>query len=236
MTNEKLNSNSDWRNKLDELESIQGEVFNKETSWNKLHERLYSKRGNRKAIWYWLAAACLFFVLFISLFMSHKKENILVKNNLDSNKNNPFLVQRIPMIDKDTSQVVSSVSNKNKLTVHSIHATNKRNTDVDHNIIVNEMIQNKNEENTIPQVNIIAVTPVDSVISIATNIPQKKKLKVVHINELGDPVSESPNIARYNEQHSFQFKFMSQEVYTRSSSTVTKSGFKIFTTKNLTAN
>ena len=76
--------------------------------------------------------------------------------------------------------------------------------------------------------------PVDTTISIVANLPEKKKLKVVHVNELGDPVSESPNIARYSEQHSFQFKIMNQEVYTRSSSAVTQKGFKIFTTKNLT--
>ena len=73
MINKKQNNNIDWRDKLGELTSIQGEVFDKEISWNKLHEKLHSKSNDRKAIWYWLAAACLFFALLITIFLSNKK-------------------------------------------------------------------------------------------------------------------------------------------------------------------
>ena len=232
MTNEKPNSSSNWRNKLHELKSIQGHGFNKETSWNKLHERLHSKSNNRKGVWYWLAAACLFFALVISFFLSNKKEKGLVKNNVVQKKTNmPF--QNLPLINKDTSAVIASLPTENKMAVHAI---NKINTNFNHKILSTEIVQNKKEENITRQLNYNAVMPVDTAISIVTNLPQKKKLKVVHINELGDPVSESPNIARYNEQHSFQFKFMNQEVYTRSSPPVTTKGFKIFTTKNITTN
>jgi hypothetical protein len=232
MTNEKPNNSSNWRNKLDELKSIQGDGFNKETSWDKLHERLHSKSNNRERVWYWLAAACLFFALFISFFLSNEKENGLVQNNIQQKKTNiPF--QNAPLINKHTSVVVSSLSTENKMPVHAI---NKINTNINHKTLSTEIVQNKKEENVIREFTHNAVMPVDTAISIVANLPEKKKLKVVHINELGDPVSESPNIARNNEQHSFQFKFMNQEVYTRSSPAVTKTGFKIFTTKNLTTN
>ena len=238
MTNEKHNNNSDWINKLDELESIQGIAFNKEASWNKLHERLYSKSNKRKAIWYWLAAACLFFALFISLFMSHKKENVLANNYIRTNKSNSPLVQNMPIISKDTSSLASSLSIKNKLPVHSIYEVSRRNMHIKNEVAVEEIIQNKKGVGIIPELAKSAVMPVDTEINLVTNnnAPAKKKLIVVHINELGDPVSESPNIARNNEQHSFQFQFMNQEVFTRSSPAVTKTGFKIFTTKNLTTN
>ena len=219
------------------MESIQGAAFNKEASWNKLHEKLYSKSNKMKAVWYWLAAACLFFALFISLFMSHKKENVLVNNDIRTNKSNSTLVQNLPLINKDTSSVVSSLSNTNKLPVHSIYEVGKKNTHIKNEIAVEEIIQNKKEVGIIPELAKSAVMPVNTGINLViNNAAAKKKLIVVHVNELGDPVSESPNIARNNEQHSFQFKFMNQEVYTRSSPTVTKTGFKIFTTKNLTTN
>ena len=48
MINEKPNSNINWKNKLEELESSAGEVFNKEAAWGKLHTRLQSKRKNKK--------------------------------------------------------------------------------------------------------------------------------------------------------------------------------------------
>lgn len=234
MTNEKPNKSSDWINKLDELESIQGAPFNKEASWNKLYERLYSKSNKRKAIWYWLAAACLFFALFISLFISHNKENVLVKNNLRENKNVSPFVQHMPVINKDTSPIVSSLLVNKKLFVHPIHKIDKRNTDIQHDMVSKKIGENKKEEGIGMGLSSNAVMPVDTAISIVYNSPEKKKLKVVHINELGDPVSEAPNLARYYEQHSFQFKFMNQEVYTRFSPAVSKTGFKIFTTKNPT--
>jgi len=237
MTNDKPNSNSDWINKLDELESIQGAAFNKEASWNKLHERLYSKSNKRKAIWYWLAAACLFFALFISLFVSLKKGNILVHSDIKTSKSNSTFLQHKPIIKKDTHSLASSLSNKNKLPLHSTYEVGKRNTPVKKDIAVEEIIQNKKEAEVSKELGKPAVTPVDTLMNLViNNAPLKRKLMVVHVNELGDPVAESPNVARNNEQHSFQFKFMNQEVYTRSSLTVTKPGFKIFTTKNLTTN
>jgi len=227
MIDEKHNSNIDWKNKLDELEGLAGEKFNKEASWEKLHNRLQSKSKNKKIIWYWLAAACLFFALFISFFLPNKKENGLVQKKT----NTPF--QNVPLINKHTSVVISSLSTKNKMAVHAI---NKINTNFNHKILSTEIVQNKKEEKITRELNYNAVMHVDTAISIVANLPERKKLKVVHINELGDPVSESPNIARYNEQHSFQFKFMNEEVYTRSSPPAINTGFKIFTTRNISTN
>ena len=60
-----------------------------------------------------------------------------------------------------------------------------------------------------------AVAPVDTAIAIVTILPEKKKLKVVHINELGDPVTVSPNIARNSRTPFFQVKFINQEINTK---------------------
>ena len=234
MTNGKPNNNDNWINKLDELENIQGAALDKEASWKKLHERLYSKSNRRKVIWYWLAAACLFFALLISLFISHKKENVLVNNDLRTGKSDSPVVQNMSIINKDTTSIISSLSNKKGLPGKSIHEINKTKASNHPNTTGSEIVQSKIEIGITQQLANSAVTPVDTVISLVANMPVKKKLIVVHVNELGDPVAESPNIVRNNEQHSFQFKFMNQEVYTRSSPAVTKTGFKIFTTKNLT--
>jgi hypothetical protein len=233
MINEKPNNNIDWKDKLDELESLAGEKFNKEVSWEKLHARLQSKPKTKKMIWYWLAAACLFFGLFISIFLSNKKEFFLVKNNFLKKKINSPSSQKTLTINKDTSAVISSLSTtENKILVHSIKDIDKINTNINHKTIRTEIVQNKKEENITRQLNNNAVMPVDTAISIVANLPQKKKLKVVHINELGDPVSEFPNIARYNEQHSFQFKFANQEVFENPYINSRSAGFTILTIKN----
>jgi len=66
--------------------------------------------------------------------------------------------------------------------------------------------------------------------------PVKKKLKVVHINELGEPVSEAPNTARYYEHRPLQFRFINQQVYTSSSLPLNSTGFTIFKTKSVPSN
>ncbi|HSQ44540.1 MAG TPA: hypothetical protein VLM16_06060 [Ginsengibacter sp.] len=231
MTSDKPNNDIDWKNKLGDLEGLAGEKFNKEAFWEKLHSRLQKKPKSKKIIWYWMAAACLFFALFISFFVSNKIGNVLVKDNLTEKKINSLSTRDNRKINRDTSSIIYSLSVKTK---SPVTLTKERNKIISHKILSAEITQDKKEEIAIKEINTKAVMPVDTTISIVANLPEKKKLKVVHVNELGDPVSESPNIARYNEQHSFQFKIMNQEVYTRSSSAVTQKGFKIFTTKNLT--
>ena len=233
MINEKPNNNINWEKKLDELESLPDEKFDKDASWEKLHTRLQAKLKNKKIIWYWLAAACLFFGLFISIFLSNKKEFFLVKNNFLKKKINSPSSQKTLTINKDTSAVISSLSTtQNKILVHSIKDIDKINTNINHKTIRTEIVQNKNEENITKELNSNAVMPIDTAISIVANLPEKKKLKVVHINELGDPVSESPNIARYNEQHSFQFRFANQEVFENPYINSRSAGFTILTIKN----
>jgi len=231
MISDKPNNNVDWKDKLANLEELAEEKFNKEASWEKLHLQLEPKAKSKRIIWYWMAAACLLLAFFISFFISNKKENELVKNNLMKKDINSLSTQDKPEINKDTSSIIYSLSIKSKTPVNSIKERNKT---IRHKNLSTEIIQNKKEEITAKEINTKAVMPVDTAIGIVASLPEKKKLKVVHVNELGDPVSESSNIARHNEQHSFQFKIMNQQVYTRSSSAVTHKGFKIFTTKNLT--
>ena len=74
-----------------------------------------------------------------------------------------------------------------------------------------------------------ALAPVDNEIAIITILPEKKKLKVVHINELGDPVTVSPNIAKSHEHRSL-VKFINREINTSLPSSG-NTGFNIFKTK-----
>jgi hypothetical protein len=64
-----------------------------------------------------------------------------------------------------------------------------------------------------------------------TVFPQKKKLNVVHINELGDPVIESSDITRITDTHSFQLKFGNGEVLSNSPIASKPSGLIILKTK-----
>lgn len=236
MINEKPNKECHWKNKLADLESLPGETFNKEAAWEKLHTRLQPKSKNKKITWYWIAAACLFFAVCISFFLSNKKENVLVKNNVMQKKINSSSSQHLPPINKDTSIIITSSSNENKTPAHSINKVEKINTTINPKTIPTEIVQNKKEGSIAQEIKNNAIMPVDTATSIVTNLPEKKKLKVVHINELGVPVSEPPVIARNSESHSFQLKLLKQEVYTGSSLPANSTRFKIFTTKNIPSN
>ena len=233
MPNENPNKMFHWKNKLEDLQSLPGEIFNKEAAWGKLHTRLQPRAKNKKITWYWIAAAFLFFTLCISFFFSNKKENVLVKNNVRQKKINsssPLLV------NKDTSVIITSSINENKTQAHSINKIGKINTAINHKTISDEISQNKKEENMTNEIKNNAVMPVDTAVYIAANLPEKKRLKVVHINELGIPVSEPSVIARNSESHSFQLKLLNQEVYTSSSVPANGTRFKIFTTGNIPSN
>jgi hypothetical protein len=233
MPNENPNKAFHWKNKLEELESLPGEIFNKEIVWEKLHARLQPKTKNKKINWYWIAAACLFFALCVSFFLSNKKENVLVKNDVPQKKINS---SSVPIINRDTSAIITSSLNENKIATHSINKIEKINTAINHKTIPIEIVQGKKEEGISQEIKNNAVMPVDTATSIVTNLPEKKKLKVVHINELGVPVTEPPVIARNSETHSFQLKLLNQEIYTGSSLSSNNTRFKIFTTTNIPSN
>jgi hypothetical protein len=232
--------NRDWKNKLEELESSAGEGFNKEASWDKLHIRLQTKQKKRKATWHWIAAACLLFALFIPLFLSNKKENVLVKNNVLQKKIDSSSSQYVPLINNGTPALTTSSTMENKIPVHFSTNNDKTIGSINDKIIKPEIIRDKGDKEIIitQAIHNNAVTHVDTAISIVANLPEKKKLKVVHINELGEPVTDAPNIARLYNRHSFQFKFMNQEGYTTSSNFSINNNkvLKNLTTINLPSN
>jgi hypothetical protein len=198
---------------------------------------MQGKSGNKKAVWYWVAAACLLLALLIPWFLANEKESVLVKTNSGQKHIQSSSARLLQPGHKDTSAVISSVPVEKKLPAISAAKSNEINSLVDHNAIRLIIVQDKKEKEAFISQKIAnnAVMPVDTGIRIVAILPEKKKLTVVHINELGDPIAETPNIARYSERHSFQLKLMNQEVYTNplpSGST----GFNIFKPKNAPSN
>ena len=88
---------------------------------------------------------------------------------------------------------------------------------------------NQVDDNDINSFKQASDSPVIAVVAIT---PVIKKLKVVHINELGDPVEISPDVANKRDLHSFQLKLAGQEVYINPSTAFNKTGFTILKTKS----
>ena len=234
MTNEKPNNNINWKNKLEELESSAGEVFNKEASWEKLYPRLHAKPNNKKIIWYWAAAACLLIAILSPWFLSNKKENDFVKNNSIENKIQSSSSQSSSEANKDTPAHISSVLVEKKLNAH-FGENKKIITSFEHKGLRPEnFVAVKKDKEEFIKTEIIkkAITPVDTQINIIAIVHEKKKLRVVHINELGDPVEELPAMAHNSEMHSFQLRLANQEVYVNPSIASGKTSFNILPIKN----
>jgi hypothetical protein len=231
MSDEKPNKDFHWKNKLEELDSFPGETFNKEAAWEKLHGRIQESR-EKNTVWYWAAAACLLLAVFSPWFFADKKEHELVKKNSVQKQTQLPSSHLSAKSNIDTVAALYSLSTEKKLPAFSVEKRNKINSPVNHKITPVETVTGETgKEDMVQKITNNAVVPVSTTISIVAILPEKKKLKVVHINELGDPVAETPNIARFADRHTFQLKLINQEVYT-SSLPSANTGFNIFKTKN----
>jgi len=234
MINEDPNNGFHWKNKLDELEILPGETFNKEMVWNKVHDRLHRKSGKKKTVWYWAAAAILLFLLIIPLLTLHKSEPQVVKTETIVKQSNEIIK---PGSTDDENYTVKSINNGTTSKDKTITVENKLNqkNHIDITYDVSGKIRFKDSASIIQfatETNTKSLQPIDTFSNIAITIPPKKKLKVVHINELGDPVEEPPTMARNADNHSFQLKLANQEVFINPSDISRATGFTIFKTKS----
>lgn len=238
MLNEKPNNDFHWQSKLEEIESLPGEVFNKEAAWGKLHQRMRGTSRNKKMVWYWVAAACLLLAVCIPwLFLANKKEGILVKNIPVPKQIQSSPSHLLPPRNNETVTVTSVLPAEKKLPEPSYKKSDKIKPSFNHAIITPSIVQDKKEKEQFITQKITnnATEPVEPAINIEAASPGKKKLQVVHINELGDRVTESPNIARSYERHPLQVKFINQELETNPPS-FGNTGFNIFKPKPTPSN
>jgi hypothetical protein len=185
MYSEKQNNKAGWKDKLEDFSNFPGEeMINKNEAWQKLHNRLREKPHNNKLIWYWLAAACLLLIFFVPKIINKKSENDLVKHiSKQTNRETKIAVH--------VSQPAKTI---NKTEIVSAPIEKK----ADNNLIKKEKIKNdlkiglqkniplalnnsKNNNNPV-----IINTPViaDTPLIVIAAAPVKRKLQVVHINEI----------------------------------------------------
>lgn len=214
MLNENLNNDFQWQNKLCEIESLPENNFNKELAWNKLHKRLHKKASQKKAFWYWMAAAVFFIATSVVLFTWYSnKQEVLNNENFvkDVKKKDPKSNLKTDDKYSDNSGSVlitdkiiagNKLKQKSKIASSDKPLNNIRLTDT-----VSYLLSDENF--------IKSLQKIDTFSSTVINIPQKKKLKVVHINEIGESIE---TISAHNtEIHSFQFKLANQQVFVNTS-------------------
>ncbi len=220
MQNEK-NNNWHWKQKLNDADFIPTEArLNKEAAWQKLQQRL-NKPKRKIAIAYWAVAACLLPLAVALLFVLHPKTNNIANStvSLIRNSKKPLIKETLPL-QKDAVVVITKVNRRAKNTV----IQKKRN-----NVVMidtnKEITSNKKEDSIRSNEPLVAVVPPENTAKTKVAIAVKPKLKVVHINELGEPDETAPTVAHNVYPHSFSMQIGKEEVYANPAKAKSKNGF-----------
>ncbi len=232
MSNGNLNNTGNWKSKLDELESLPGKTLpDKNFLWEKLHQRLGEKEGNKKALWYWVAAACLVFALISPFLNPDRERHQILKHQVAKKQTEKLIIQPAPISKKGEIKVINPVLfKKNETTTND---QNKSKPEISSRIKNSVHVPNSvSEHDVAAQTIITGPSLIDTILNITDELPVRKKLKVVHINELGDPVEKSTDIAHSKETHSFKFKFANQVVYINSAPVSNTNGFTVLKMKS----
>ncbi len=211
MQNEKNNSRH-WKQKLDDADFLSAQTrLNKEVAWQKLQQRLH-KPKRKKAIAYWAVAACLLPLLIVVSYALHQKKkgvaNEFVYHHHTTTK--PLIKQTLPQQNNATTAVI-------KLNVEQKKTAAKKITNSTTVFDTNKKISLIETDDSITANKaIIANIATDSAVKTNVAIAIKTKLKIVHINELGEPVEAAPAMAHNLYPHSFSMQIGKEEVYASS--------------------
>ena len=200
MLSKKLNDPFYWKNKLETLHCLPGEaVHKKDALWEKLHDRLQQKSAAGKAKWYWMAAGLLPLII-IACMMVSNTENIDGKQ--ETVKENTTKAAPSYLLPASTEAVTLSVSApvEKKQPVAVINSNVKSKTFID-TIKVNDAVVTLLPEPIEADITTNNILSADTAVTVAPTAVVKKKLQVVHINELetypaqfAEPVNYAQNI------------------------------------------
>lgn len=201
MLSKKHNDPFYWKNKLEALHDLPGGfTTTKDAMWEKLHGRLQQKPAHSKTAWYWIAAAIMPFII-IALTMMNRPANMLVNGVPAKEKNIKTEPGFLMPASKESLTVFTAVAvEKKKPVVVGLKSKNKATGDTENiDPVVAVTTLPGNQETSMAMKDIM---PVDTNLNMAATAGVKKKLQVIHINELETvpaqftaPVNYAQNLA-----------------------------------------
>ena len=237
MLNEKPGRHG-WKNKLDDPADLPGFVLqDKNTTWEKLHSRLKEKPRRIGHAWYWAAAACILFVCVIPLFTATDQQVATVKDNnvqnvlaeTETQPSLPVKVETIVPVEFPRHQIVVNrlplqpAAEKN---ARQVNPTNKKQTML-------PPVEEKFVAAAEIEMNPIENNSTETVVAIPK--PVKQKLKVVHINELGE-LAPQRNAEKGTDYSFIQIRLITQQVNTGARPTSKGISFNISKPKTTSTN
>ncbi len=217
MLNESHNNSSDWKNRLEALDGLPGETFNKAAVWEKLHQRLGEKPAGKKAVWYLSAAACLLLAFFMSWLFLDKKEISMAKNNMQPKQTitSPTYKEK-DILKKDTLKVERRIYAGRKQRSSFIAKMNTTTLSANDTAIISKPVLSDivTSQINLPQVanNVILA---DTSHNTFAKVTYRQKLRVIHINELSQPIEEVRFVL--NEGVGFPIKITNKDIFSRPS-------------------
>ena len=203
MPDEKAGNPFYWKDKLDGLDFLPGEApVDKEAGWQQLQDRLQKRPRKKKKIAYWIAAACLVGVMLLTKLRLMQPEETLVKRNTHPA---PQTAPRLPATGNQEALAALKQTVKNN--IHLPESKNKL-----YPVVIKAATTSgpvplpDTVKEILPET--IPYQPADTVLLI-TAAP-KKKLRVVHINEVNRPEDDTqlasndpaPSSAKFLEKNS----------------------------------
>ena len=156
--------NDSWRKKLERLDQLPGQAFDKTTTWEKLETKLREKKPRKKIGWFWPIAASVLIIALLAIF--------LFPSSKDKKPDIARSFIKIPTITIQEKQVLVSDNKKENV----VYIKNDKPT-----IELPKQEEKEKEEEQA----IVVSAPVDTTSkAIASATPVKKKPRVVHINDV----------------------------------------------------
>lgn len=208
--NEKAGSDN-WKDKLDDVDGLSSLLLqDKNAAWEKLHSRLHEKPAKKRFGWVWLAAACLLGLISLPFLLMDKKQDAVIIMNDAVTKNK---IDGSSAIQQENTLVKTGIKHlKNKTAITPVKALNKEITVKKSAAAEPESIAMIKKDSVTPG----SIQPLNipiAVLLMATTTPEKKKLKVVHVNELGTPLPELRSRLADDDYSVIQFNVINQHLF-----------------------
>ncbi len=222
-----ISTHKSWRNSLDELTVLPGEsVQDLDKYWEKLQLKLVVKKEYNTGNWIRLAAACLFFMLITLLVNAPGKistaENWKEENEqltVEYPQTLPYLQNKLPLetatkkANGDRYAILKKAAKKDSVLVSTVVLPEEKMPvkDVFVSLSDSQFIKDLQKEKTM----------------LVRSL--KKKMPIVHINDLEMPTKTPDEVAGSSERPVFKVRFFSRNIISNSFSPALENGnlFKI---------
>ena len=224
---------NNWKQLLENADGFPDKILkDKNEAWEKLYTRLHKKPGRKLLSWYWAAASLVAISLTTIIFYVNKNDQSpSVITSSPVNYSDPASTNKSLVTEQKTNNVLfQSLPEKNM----GISLTKKNSLVKKDEYITNyDLITDSANVQTVMETVVEPVLDLDSSAKeITAVVPVKKKLRVIHINDIGQPMEKSTADNQLIKRDGFHLKILNNETYNPVPTMAAKDGFIIFKSRN----